>query len=587
MLRYYAPVTMARKVIGSREVAGTTVHPGDQMLLTFPAACHDPAAFEEPEKFDIYRKKNRHVAFGLGVHRCVGSNLARLELTVALQEWLRAFPNYSLDTSQETTWANGQVRGPRNIHSTSAYQTRQAGNVAREQIGEEQKLAKTLNAAVVVTTIDQLLMVLSGTREDHHLSFFNLAHSCVVIDEADFYDEFTQLNLTVLFAALQALEVPVLVMSATLPDSSVSFYGGTERSIFEDHSQKDRIRCKLRLLNNPVHQPEQLREQFQRAKTQPMIVYANTVDRAFAYFEWFQQNPIVPKDRQVLYHSRFRESHKVDKEESVISLLGSRQWENAKEPEPCVIILTQIGELSVNISANLMVSDLCPIDRLTQRIGRLARFSEQPGELIVVEPATEDLKFYPAPYGTYRNSQWEASYALEETRKRIRSGDYSSKSLVDLVNDVYPEQPPTNGDAGSNRLKFQELVASNWLLLPGKENTISEENDDGYADWKTRNIPPQTKVYVEPDKHPKWNSGVFQSWSEFQGFDIEHSISIPFHGFYQKLKNNGAIDNREAYVGSRQEPVSIPVIARQLYSIETGLVWRDCAQFDFPGSGVL
>jgi cytochrome P450 len=115
VLRYYAPVTMGRKVIADTEVAGCPVHTGDQMLLTFPAANHDPEAFEDADQFQIDREKNRHVAFGLGIHRCLGSNLARLELTVALQEWLRAFPDYEVDTTQETTWANGQIRGPRNI----------------------------------------------------------------------------------------------------------------------------------------------------------------------------------------------------------------------------------------------------------------------------------------------------------------------------------------------------------------------------------------------------------------------------------------------------------------------------------------
>ncbi len=115
VLRYYAPVTMARKVIKDTEVAGCPVHAGDQMLLTFPAANHDPEAFENADEFQLDRAKNRHVAFGLGIHRCVGSNLARLELVVALQEWLRAFPNYTLDPTKETTWANGQVRGPRTL----------------------------------------------------------------------------------------------------------------------------------------------------------------------------------------------------------------------------------------------------------------------------------------------------------------------------------------------------------------------------------------------------------------------------------------------------------------------------------------
>jgi cytochrome P450 len=115
VLRYYAPVTMARKVIKDTEVSGCPMHAGDQTLVTFPAANHDPEAFEDAHIFKLDRENNRHVAFGLGIHRCAGSNLARLEMLVAFQEWLRAFPNYSLNPTQKTTWANGQVRGPRQI----------------------------------------------------------------------------------------------------------------------------------------------------------------------------------------------------------------------------------------------------------------------------------------------------------------------------------------------------------------------------------------------------------------------------------------------------------------------------------------
>lgn len=115
VLRFYAPVTMARKVIKDTEVSGCPMHAGDQTLVTFPAANHDPAVFEDAHIFKLDRENNRHVAFGLGIHRCAGSNLARLEMLVAFQEWLRAFPNYSLDPTQKTTWANGQVRGPRQI----------------------------------------------------------------------------------------------------------------------------------------------------------------------------------------------------------------------------------------------------------------------------------------------------------------------------------------------------------------------------------------------------------------------------------------------------------------------------------------
>ena len=66
------------------------------VLLSFPAANRDPAMFADADKVVIDRKENRHAAFGLGIHRCVGSNLARLEMTVAVEELLKRIPEFSL-----------------------------------------------------------------------------------------------------------------------------------------------------------------------------------------------------------------------------------------------------------------------------------------------------------------------------------------------------------------------------------------------------------------------------------------------------------------------------------------------------------
>ena len=63
----------------------------------------------------IDRAHNRHVAFGVGIHRCAGSNLARMEMRVAIAEWLAALPEFSLDPDGELTFAGGQVRGPRTL----------------------------------------------------------------------------------------------------------------------------------------------------------------------------------------------------------------------------------------------------------------------------------------------------------------------------------------------------------------------------------------------------------------------------------------------------------------------------------------
>ena len=113
VLRAYSPVTMARVVTEDTEFAGCPMHKGDKVLMNFPAANRDPAAFERADEVLLDRAQNRHVAFGVGIHRCAGSNLARMELRVAVEEWVRRIPSFRLAEGAELTWAGGQVRGPR------------------------------------------------------------------------------------------------------------------------------------------------------------------------------------------------------------------------------------------------------------------------------------------------------------------------------------------------------------------------------------------------------------------------------------------------------------------------------------------
>jgi len=113
LLRAYSPVTMARIVAHDTEFEGCPMHAGDRVLLSFPAANRDPRQFEDPDEVRLDREHNRHVAFGAGIHRCAGSNLARLELRIALQTWLERIPEFELVDAAAVTWAGGQVRGPR------------------------------------------------------------------------------------------------------------------------------------------------------------------------------------------------------------------------------------------------------------------------------------------------------------------------------------------------------------------------------------------------------------------------------------------------------------------------------------------
>jgi hypothetical protein len=118
LLRAYSPVTMARRLSHDVDFKGCPMKAGDRILMNFPAANRDPAAFPDADKVVLDRQVNRHVAFGAGIHRCAGSNLARMELRVAIEEWLRRIPEFDLDPSGEVTWAGGQVRGPRTVPVT-------------------------------------------------------------------------------------------------------------------------------------------------------------------------------------------------------------------------------------------------------------------------------------------------------------------------------------------------------------------------------------------------------------------------------------------------------------------------------------
>ncbi len=117
-LRAYAPVTMARMVAEDFEFQGCPMRKDDWLLLPFPAANRDPEAFADADQVLIDRAENRHAAFGLGIHRCLGSNLARMELTVAVEEFLARYPDFSLTDADAVTWSAGQVRGPRRIPVT-------------------------------------------------------------------------------------------------------------------------------------------------------------------------------------------------------------------------------------------------------------------------------------------------------------------------------------------------------------------------------------------------------------------------------------------------------------------------------------
>ena len=367
------------------------------------------------------------------------------------------------------------------------------GSIKRQEANKIHEFARLLQTPITVCTIDHLLMALTLTREDHHLICFNLANACLVIDEADFYDDFSQANILVLLEVLRYWKVPILLMSASLPESILPTFNGIGYQIdkiIEDTSDNFRDRFIIKTIReySELDEIEDLLELCIKKKN--AIIYANTVDKAVMIFNWFEKKNANP----IIYHSRFTEPHKQDKEQELIAALGKEAWANNRANG--IAILTQIGEMSVNISADIMISELCPIDRLIQRAGRLSRFDKSKiGQLHVLIPLKNGT-VYPAPYGEYdqKNKVWIPCNAFEKTTKILETKLYNAKKLVHHLNQIYEIQNSFSPKAINNAKSLKEYFSENWLFNPRQVSAV-DDSDTNF--WKSRNIRPQDTVFVK------------------------------------------------------------------------------------------
>lgn len=438
-----------------------------------------------------------------------------------------------------------------------------AGVIKKREAEKIHEFARLLQTPITVCTIDHLLMALTLTREDHHLISFNMANSCLVIDEADFYDDFTQANILVLLEILKYWNVPVLLMSASLPESVLPSYrkiGYKINQIVEDKSDNSRYRFEIKAIKEytDLTEIDDLLELCVEKGT--AIIYANTVDKAVMFYNWFEKRKAKP----ILYHSRFTEPHKKDKEQELIDALGKTAWENNSAKG--IAILTQIGEMSINISADIMISEICPIDRLTQRAGRLCRFDKTKiGELYVLVPQKNNL-VYPAPYGEYdrKTKAWIPCDAFVKTFNILEPTLYNAEKLVNLLDHVYAVQDSFSPKAISNAQSLKEYFSWNWLINP-KQMTATDDTDTNF--WKSRNIAFQDTVFVEKPK-----SRFFYDYFDFQNWKLNNSLELPVY-LIEKGKMLHMIDIEKIRIKDEEE--IIYVIREEFYNKTKGAIFLE------------
>ena len=116
LLRYDGPVQLtSRRAKEDLYIADKAISAGQEVIMLLGAANHDPAQFSAPDQLNLSRPENRHLAFGLGIHFCLGAPLARVEGEIAFSTLVRRFPGLHLET-EDIAWQPSVVfRGPKQL----------------------------------------------------------------------------------------------------------------------------------------------------------------------------------------------------------------------------------------------------------------------------------------------------------------------------------------------------------------------------------------------------------------------------------------------------------------------------------------
>lgn len=269
-------------------------------------------------------------------------------------------------------------------------------------------------ADAVVATIDQVITSYAcaplslGVRHGN-IPAGAVAGSFLVFDEVHTFDPERALQSMLLICGrLRQTGVPFVIMTATLPGVARSHL--CERlDLVQVDVEEERIPVRVeRQVTLSVKLDRQLSaDEVRRAldgSAKRVLVVCNTVDRAIALYRALQDVKPAP----VLLHSRFLDDDRRTHDVRIQELLG-RQAQG-----PALVIATQVVEVGLDISCDLLLTEVCPIDALLQRAGRCGRWAEAPGQVSVYGLPKEDDRYLTAPY---------AAEIVQETAQAITKSD--------------------------------------------------------------------------------------------------------------------------------------------------------------------
>jgi len=370
---------------------------------------------------------------------------------------------------------------------------------------------------VTVTTIDHLAYAFVHGFSQADFTCGNLQNAVIIFDEVHYYEQQTLNILMRLFEILRKMDIPHLLMTGTAPEFLMKEFKKDDYQIVTDEEglafQPFVIKKQEKQsILNEESVFESILNDYQSNKS--IFVILNQVEWAQNFYsdllKFFESFDIKP--RMILYHSRFIHKDRIQKEKDIRELV---------EKKPCIVVATQVIEISLDISSDVMYSTIAPPDAIGQRAGRLNRSGKFFKNGLVHELKLFNVeKHRPYPEDLMKDS-WE----------RFENGATSYRTIKEVCDLVYSHVKLKKDK------RFKDIFKKN-ILFGDHHSEITYGDDDG------KSLKIRDDNFQQIDVVP---SRVFEEarnrTSNKKDFWAEYKVKIPLFRFKKDIGEYGRLFN--------------------------------------------
>jgi len=257
-----------------------------------------------------------------------------------------------------------------------------------KEVGDENFKGKTFHKPINITTIDHLIYSFIHGYKESDFALGNIQNALIIFDEVHYYEKTTLSHLFELFNILREMDIPHLLMSGTIPkflnekigyDTIVDVEGLEYRPFKMFFKEQD-------IFNEEVF--DSIIDNYFNGKTQFIVL--NTVSKSKKFYKTLMdklEDYDIKDPDVILYHSQFTYNDRNRKEKEI------KEKYNNKNKKPFILIATQVIEISLDISADLMYSEVAPIDAIGQRAGRLNRRGKIPDGILNIYFSEKNIPY--------------------------------------------------------------------------------------------------------------------------------------------------------------------------------------------------